>query len=168
MVWSARAMLVQPYSLVEVRFEGLREDRRSFGLRLRHATAVGRKLRSSSGRIMQYQLANTFRRKGAVIFAALLAGSLAALAADITFPVTLDPNIPNAYVLATYRHACGGCIPDASDEETYLTGSTTAQIGDLGLVRLASGPGRRGLLGFDTRSGGCRFRRLPRWSWRSH
>src|SRR5262249_8519304 len=89
---------------------------------------------------MRTPLSSVFRI-GVCGTASLLLVCLIAAAGEISFPVTLDPSIPNGYVLAAYRHACGGCVPDISDEESNLTGATTAQIGELNLVSLASGPG---------------------------
>jgi hypothetical protein len=64
---------------------------------------------------------------GALIGVAAFVG--AAAADTISFPLTLDPTIPNAWVVATYIHQCGGCVADQSDEETYLGGLPVAAAG---------------------------------------
>jgi hypothetical protein len=87
----------------------------------------------------------------------LLTVSAKCLATPISFPVTLDPKVQGGWLVATYIHACGGCIPDQSDESTYLAGSTFAASGVLNLANLASGPGAgafadltHGALGVDS------------------
>jgi hypothetical protein len=88
----------------------------------------------------------------------LLVAASECRATQISFPVSLDPTVPNAWLVATYLHFCGGCIPDESDESTSLTGgSTLSQSGVLNLANLADGPGggafadlTHGALGVDS------------------
>jgi hypothetical protein len=110
---------------------------------------------------MRYLYSKSLRLRSVSCAAGLLAGlllfSLAAVADPISFPITLDPTVANAWVVASYVHACGGCVPDLGNEETYLTGGTTSQVGVLNLASLASGPGggafadlTHGALGVDS------------------
>jgi PEP-CTERM motif-containing protein len=92
-----------------------------------------------------------------VLLIGLFAFSLAAVADPISFPIILDPSVSNGWIVASYVHACGGCVPDLGDEETYLGGGTTSQVGVLNLASLASGPGggafadlTHGALGIDS------------------
>ena len=79
--------------------------------------------------------------KAAALLTCFLVFSLVAAAGPISFPISLDPTVANGWLLATHVHACGGCVPDLGDEETYLSGGTSSQVGRLDLASLASGPG---------------------------
>ena len=61
---------------------------------------------------------------GALAFVLVL--SWAAAAGSISFPITLDPTIPNAWVVAAYVH---DEIEDLSAENTYLDGAPGVGVG---------------------------------------
>jgi hypothetical protein len=87
---------------------------------------------------------------GALVLVLAFAG--AAAAGTVSFPITLDPTIPNAWIVAAYVH-CGDCLYDYGDEETYLQGSSVASAGAFNLVDGGGGAYAAldyGALGFDS------------------
>ncbi len=70
-------------------------------------------------------------RLAACLLPGLLGFSAAAVAEPVSFPILLDPTVPNAWIVASNIHAP---YVDTGDEETYLTGITTSKVG------LLSGP----------------------------
>ena len=79
-------------------------------------------------------------RIAACLLAGLL-GSGAAVADPVSFPVSLDPTIPNAWTLASHIHQPSG---DLGDEETYLTGLRTSTVGILSGPLIVAGGGNAG------------------------
>lgn len=83
-------------------------------------------------------------RIAAYLLAVLIGFSGLAVAEPVTFPILLDPTIPNAWLLAGHIHqGCNGCS-DSGDEESYLTGLTTASVGILSGPLIVAGGGNAG------------------------
>jgi hypothetical protein len=66
---------------------------------------------------------------GGALFVLVLFGARAA--GSISFPITLDPTIPNAWVVAAYIH---DEVEDLSAENTYLDGSPEVGVGYTNVV----------------------------------
>jgi len=67
--------------------------------------------------------------RAAGALALVLAFSGVAKADDISFPVTLDPTIPSAWLVAVYVHACGGSCQADIGVEFIGPGSATEAAG---------------------------------------
>ncbi len=70
-------------------------------------------------------------RIAACLLAVLCGFSAQAVAGSVSFPITLDPTVPDAWIVASNIHECFGGCTDFGDEETYLTGGKTSLIGIL-------------------------------------
>ena len=83
-------------------------------------------------------------RVAACLLAGLLGFSAGAVADPVSFPIFLDPAIPNAWIVASHIHeGCAACS-DSGDEETYLTGVTTSTVGILSGPLIVAGGGNAG------------------------
>ncbi len=80
-------------------------------------------------------------RIAASFLTALLGFSAAAVAEPVSFPILLDPTVPNAWIVASNIHAPQG---DTGDEETYLTGVTTSKVGILSGPLIVAGGANAG------------------------
>lgn len=78
-------------------------------------------------------------RIAAFVLAGLLGFSAAVVAAPVSFPIVLDPSIPNAWIVASHIH--DPVLGDSGDEESYLTGITTSRVGLLNGPLIAAGGG---------------------------
>jgi hypothetical protein len=84
------------------------------------------------------------RISAACLLAGLLGFFAGAVAGPVSFPIVLDPTIPNAWIVASHIHAgCSGCS-DLGDEETYLTGATTSMVGILSGPLIVAGGANAG------------------------